>query len=112
MSKKGMLEKLKQGGIIEVLFIDYDGNIAKNRFIKVFKEYYNIESNNRMKGYIFIDDVDDDLNILNYDYKTCYITKMIEPVEYSEWYENDKILTMSKDDIEKALGYKIEIVEE
>ena len=61
---------------------------------------------------IDIKDIRDDLSVFNPEYKDVYIFKIDEPCNYDLKYNRLKKPRMTKKDIEKILGYEIEIVEE
>lgn len=109
MIKSEFFKNLKVGAIIEVTLIEWDGKVTHGKYFYTGKS---IEKINGPWSEILIDDIDDELNIFTYDYSNAFVTKISIPSDFKEIYTSERVVQMSKKEIEEALGFKIEIVEE
>ena len=110
--KEQFLKDIKQGTMIDVTFVTYQNETFVNRYVFASNTFFSITDNSDAASFIDLKDVEDDFNIFNTLFKKVNITNIIEPVEYKCLFYNPSVVDLTKKEIEKILGYKINIVEE
>ena len=110
--KEQFLKDIKQGTMIDVTFVTYQNETFINRYVFASNTFFSITDNHDASTFIDLKDVEDDLEVFNTFYKKVNITNIIEPVEYKCLFYNPSVVDLTKKEIEKILGYKINIVEE
>lgn len=116
--KEKFIDDLKDGSKLVVSFRAYDSYATRDNeiitatYIKVKNVMYRIEGSNDTPCFIDIKDIEHALKIFNADYKDVNIIKISEPFSYTTTYENILKPRFTKKEIEKILGYEIEIIEE
>ncbi len=105
-------EKIKQGTMIDVTYVTYDNLTIVNRFILLNETFWSITNNFDVDRSITDTDIDDDLEVFTSNHRKANITNILEPVDYKCLYYNPAVVDLTKVEIEKILGYKINIVEE
>ena len=117
--KSKFINDLKNGSVITVLYIQFDtilnNDLKRNitaKYIKIGNIFEKIEGDSCIPSYIDMNEIEDNLEIFDCDFKKVSIVKIVEPLSYNVCYENELKVNLTKKEIEKILGYKIEIVEE
>lgn len=112
--KEQFLEKgkIQAGTMIDVTFINFENETIINRYVFANKTFYSITDNYDVDTYIDDKEIEDNLEVFTTSYKKASITRIIEPVEYKYLFNNPVIVDLTKAEIEKILGYKINIVKE
>ena len=110
--KEQFLKDIKPGTMIDVTFITFENETFINRYVCDGNTFFSITDNHEASAYIDLKDVDDDLEVFTTFYRKANITNIIEPVEYKCLFYNPSVVDLTKKEIEKILGYKINIVEE
>jgi hypothetical protein len=112
--KEQFLEKgkIQPGTMIDVTFINFDNETFINRYVFANKTFYSITDNYDVDTYIEDKEIEDNLEVFTTSYKKASITRIIEPVEYKYLFNNPVVVDLTKAEIEKILGYKINIVKE
>jgi len=110
--KEQFLKDIKQGTMIDVTFVTYQNETFINRYVFACNTFFSITDNHDASTFIDLKDVEDDFEVFNTFYKKVNITNILEPVEYKCLFYNPSVVDLTKKEIEKILGYKINIVEE
>ena len=110
--KEQFLKDIKQGTMIDVTFVTYQKETFINRYVFASNTFFSITDNHDASTYIDLKDVEDDLEIFNTCYRKVNITNIMEPVDYKCLFYNPSVVDLTQAEIEKILGYKINIVEE
>lgn len=110
--KEQFLKDIKQGTMIDVTFVTYQKETFINRYVFASNTFFSITDNHDASTYIDLKDVEDDLEVFTTMFRKANITNIIEPVEYKCLFYNPSVVDLTKKEIEKILGYKINIVEE
>ena len=107
--KKQFLKDIKQGTMIDVTFITFENETFINRYVYASNTFFSITGNNDCSSFIDLNDIDDDLEVFTGINKKANITNIIEPVEYKCLFYNPSVVDLTQKEIEKILGYKINI---
>ena len=110
--KEQFLKDIKQGTMIDVTFITYQNETFVNRYVFASNTFFSITDNHDASAFIDLKYVEDDLEVFDTLNKKANITNIIEPVEYKCLFYNPSVVDLTKKEIEKILGYKINIVKE
>ena len=109
LEKKG---KVKQGTMIDVTYVTYQNETFVNRYVLINETFWSITSNDDADTSIIDADIDDDLEVFTANHKRANITNILEPADYKCLFYNPMLVDLTQKEIEKILGYKINIVEE
>lgn len=112
--KEQFLEKgkVKQGTMIDVTYVTYQNEAFVNRYVLIHETFWSITSNDDADSSIIDADIDDDLEVFTVNHKKANITSILEPTDYKLLYHNPAVVDLTQAEIEKILGYKINIVKE
>ena len=110
--KEQFIKNLKQGSMVDVTFVTYEKETIVNRYVFASNTFYSITNNYEVTPFFNFKDVEDDLEIFNTCYRKVNITNIMEPVDYKCLFYNPSVVDLTQAEIEKILGYKINIVEE
>ena len=105
-------EKVKQGTMIDVTYVTYDNLTIVNRYVLINETFWSITNNYDVDSSITYTDIEDDLEVFTTENKKANITNILEPVDYKCLFYNPMIVDLTQKEIEKILGYKINIVKE
>ena len=111
--KEQFIKNLKQGSMVDVTFVTYEKETFIRRYCYINDTLYSLATDiDGIGTFIEYDDIGLDLEIFKPEFKYASITNIIEPIEYKCIFNNPTIVDLTQKEIEKILGYKINIVEE
>lgn len=112
--KEQFLEKgkVKQGTMIDVTYVTYQNETFVNRFVLANETFFSITGSTDADSFLDFRDIDDDLEVFTSNHKKANITNILEPADYKCLFYNPMVVDLTQAEIEKILGYKINIVKE
>ncbi len=105
--------KVKQGTMIDVTYLTYDNLTIVSRYVLLNETFWSIDNDDYdVESSIIDTDIEDDLEVFTTHHRRANITNILEPTDYKCLYYNPTIVDLTQKEIEKILGYKINIVKE